>query len=322
MKQQIIKSALDHAAKLLGANYSKTYRLNFYSGGSFDRSSYTYACFSSAGYPLVNSSGGELITSYIQTGSQGFDVIYPKGGISAVQKSAPKGTLKSLNPQPGDIVFYCFDSKTTRKPPITHVAIVYDSSTIIHNANNTEKCCRKPIAYGDGNFNCLLRLKDNVMLPEKPTVKKGSRGKFVRMLQILLNVTDIKPKLTCDADFGSKTEAALIAYQKSAGLAADGICGETTWNKLFGNTEIDPPAAELIISRLLKQRMTGEDVWAVKKYLFINKWYNSNIGQITNKTFGADTLTALKNFQKAKGLTTDGIVGRKTITAMGGVFMG
>lgn len=390
MKQQIINNALAHADKLLGANYSKTYRLNYYKGGSFDCSSYTYACFSAAGFPLVNSSGSELITSYIQSGAQGFDVIYPKGGTSAIQKTSPKGTLKSLNPQPGDIVFYCWDNSTTRKPPITHVAMVYNSNTIIHNANNTEKCCKKSITYGDGRFNCLIRLKDNVAMPSKPTVKKGDKGKFVRMLQILLNVTSINPKLTCDANFGSKTESALTAYQKSAGLTANGICDSNTWNKLTGGANPEPQAGnyvevigksvnvrdnsstagkvfgivnkgnkfeylgtaptgwyqinyngntnafisnrsdltvlvnspQLTVSRLLKQGMSGEDVWSVKQWLFNNNWYNSGVKQITNKTFGADTLDAVKKFQKAQKLTADGIVGKNTIIAMGGKWAG
>lgn len=326
MKQQIIKNALDHAVKLLGANYSKTYRYNYWkSGGNFDCSSYVYACYLAAGLPLEKSNGEQLITSCYQPYAKDFDVIYPAGGISAVKKTSPAGTLKSLNPQPGDIVFYCWDNSTTRKPPITHVAMIYDSNTIIHTANNTEKCCKKSITYGDGHFNCLIRLKDNVVLPTKPTIKKGDKGKFVRMLQILLNVTSVNPKMTCDGDFGSKTETALIAYQKSIGLTTNGICDSIVWNKLTGNylpvPEPQPVGYDLTITRLLKQNMSGDDVWNVKRYLFDNHWYNSNVKQITNKTFGSDTLTAVKDFQKAKGLKRDGIVGYDTITAMGGKWI-
>ena len=35
------------------------------------------------------------------------------------------------------------------------------------------------------------------------------------------------------ARFTVEVKSAVIAYQKSAGLTQDGICGGKTWNKLF-----------------------------------------------------------------------------------------
>ena len=40
-------------------------------------------------------------------------------------------------------------------------------------------------------------------------------------------------KLTEDGDFGSKTEAAVKAYQKANGLEVDGEAGPMTWGVLF-----------------------------------------------------------------------------------------
>lgn len=54
------------------------------------------------------------------------------------------------------------------------------------------------------------------------TLKKGSKGKDVELLQKLL-------KISVDGDFGSKTEAAVKAYQSAHGLVADGIVGAKTW---------------------------------------------------------------------------------------------
>ena len=36
-----------------------------------------------------------------------------------------------------------------------------------------------------------------------------------------------------DWDFGSKTDAAVRAYQKKKGLTVDGVVGQNTWNKLL-----------------------------------------------------------------------------------------
>ena len=65
----------------------------------------------------------------------------------------------------------------------------------------------------------------------RPMVSYGSRGDAVRKLQELLNAKGY----TCgsvDGIFGSKTYAAVLAFQKANGLAADGIVGSLTWGKL------------------------------------------------------------------------------------------
>ena len=65
----------------------------------------------------------------------------------------------------------------------------------------------------------------------QPMLRTGSRGDAVRKLQELLNAKGY----TCgsvDGIFGSKTYAAVLAFQKANGLGADGIVGPLTWGKL------------------------------------------------------------------------------------------
>ncbi len=64
-----------------------------------------------------------------------------------------------------------------------------------------------------------------------PLIKKGSKGSAVLQLQKMLNAKGYK--LTEDGDFGSKTEAAVKAYQKANGLEVDGEVGPMTWGVLF-----------------------------------------------------------------------------------------
>ena len=57
-------------------------------------------------------------------------------------------------------------------------------------------------------------------------LKKGSAGGDVKTLQELLN--QLGAALTVDCDFGSKTEAAVKAFQKKASLKQDGKYGDQT----------------------------------------------------------------------------------------------
>lgn len=68
-----------------------------------------------------------------------------------------------------------------------------------------------------------------------PELSKGSNGKSVRALQILL----IGNNCSCgsygaDGDFGIATKGAVEKYQRNNGLTADGIVGPKTWAKLLG----------------------------------------------------------------------------------------
>ena len=68
-------------------------------------------------------------------------------------------------------------------------------------------------------------------------LQEGSRGNQVTVLQYMLNIlsefiNDIPP-LTEDGIFGPQTRAAVIAFQRFAGLTPDGIVGAQTWDSLY-----------------------------------------------------------------------------------------
>lgn len=82
------------------------------------------------------------------------------------------------------------------------------------------------------------KVPEKVETPVKcdlPELYKGSKGKTVRALQILL----IGNNCSCgsygaDGDFGSATKAAVVKYQIENGLEDDGVVGPKTWAKLLG----------------------------------------------------------------------------------------
>ena len=63
------------------------------------------------------------------------------------------------------------------------------------------------------------------------TVRFGSKSNDVKTMQKMLN-TVMDANLVEDGFFGSASKAVVIKYQKSRGLAADGICGRATWSAL------------------------------------------------------------------------------------------
>lgn len=63
------------------------------------------------------------------------------------------------------------------------------------------------------------------------TLKNGSRGDDVKELQRLLTEEGF-PCGAADGIFGKVTKKAVIEYQNSKGLVADGIVGEKTWKAL------------------------------------------------------------------------------------------
>ncbi|MFF0740464.1 peptidoglycan-binding protein [Streptomyces sp. NPDC004111] len=69
--------------------------------------------------------------------------------------------------------------------------------------------------------------------PYDTYLSKGDNGPSVKELQAHLVWRGISVGSTgIDGDFGTATYNALRTYQRTHGLAADGIAGPNTWNKL------------------------------------------------------------------------------------------
>lgn len=69
------------------------------------------------------------------------------------------------------------------------------------------------------------------------TLQEGNTGQSVRQLQYMLQVVSdyisTVPAVAIDGIFGPATQAAVIAYQRYAGLTPDGIVGTNTWQSLY-----------------------------------------------------------------------------------------
>lgn len=76
----------------------------------------------------------------------------------------------------------------------------------------------------------------DIQLPE---LRKGSKCPEVRRVQLILRYFGYKDaegvELAVDSSFGSKTEYALIKYQRDHNIPATGICNAETWIQLLTN---------------------------------------------------------------------------------------
>ena len=120
--------------------------------------------------------------------------------------------------------------------------------------------------------------------------------------------------------FGSKTEAAVMSFQRKNGLSADGIAGSRTLAKIAtalgssqsGSSSNSNSGSGAPADTLLKYGVRSEAVRSLQQNLKQLGYYS---GSITGN-FGRLTKEAVMNFQRANSLSPDGIAGDKTLKAI------
>ena len=151
-------------------------------------------------------------------------------------------------------------------------------------------------------------------------LRTGSRGGAVEQLQFWLNtisqyVASI-PSVSVDGSFGSRTAAAVRAFQRRYGLAVDGVVGEATWNAIYAqffSIQSDNGTPNAYPGTALRQGDEGQNVRLVQFWLKIARTVYAALNNPTvDGQFGAATKRAVEAFQRYFGLTADGVVGRTT----------
>lgn len=143
------------------------------------------------------------------------------------------------------------------------------------------------------------------------TLKLNSQGTKVSQLQ-----TDLKQLGYYYADitgnFGERTEAAVKAFQKAKSLTADGVAGPKTLNAIAAAVDKAGGSSSGSSSTNMKLGSTGAAVSALQQNLTTLGYY---YGDVTGH-YGNLTQQAVKKFQKAKGLTQDGVASTATLNAI------
>lgn len=181
------------------------------------------------------------------------------------------------------------------------------------------------------------------------TLKEGSEGAAVRLLQSKLKAYGFLSG-SVDGSFGTATKEAVRAFQKANGLTADGKAGGDTLQKLFAGSvttssqskatqkpttkptakpTTKPTATKKATSKptatpnayirvterpdgeyfTLEKGMMGTPVKELQRALKKAGFFSGEV----DGYFGDDTVTAVKKFQKSKGLKQDGKAGPATL---------
>ncbi len=141
------------------------------------------------------------------------------------------------------------------------------------------------------------------------TVRRDDESADVRRLQEYLRSLDLLQK-SPDGKFGPATEAAVIAFQRSHGMTADGVVGRATWEKLNAPKPQPQPQPGTTSERkliLTSTRMFGDDV---KKLQELLRKHGETVD--FDGTYGTGTVRAVKAFQSRRQLNPDGRVGPET----------
>jgi peptidoglycan hydrolase-like protein with peptidoglycan-binding domain len=161
--------------------------------------------------------------------------------------------------------------------------------------------------------------------------KEGTRGADVRRLQEVLTGLAYQPG-PIDGITGSRTIAAVTAFQADAGLKADGLAGRVTRASLKtrdaagtvasgGSTTMTDAATEsssdvtttVTASGILREGSRGADVQRVQELLVAVGYAPGPADGI----FGPKTKLSVLAFQDDHGLRVDGLVGSSTRSALG-----
>ena len=142
-----------------------------------------------------------------------------------------------------------------------------------------------------------------------PKLTIGAQGADVRRAQTIFVMIKTLGFEQIDGIFGTATKNAVIDFQESEGLPADGVIGNLTWGKM----PADPNTP------VVKRGSSGSAVAGLQKGLlkFGGAGSPTDPGP-ADGSFGPRTEAAVKSYQTQHALAADGVVGPRTWWAPAG----
>jgi len=141
--------------------------------------------------------------------------------------------------------------------------------------------------------------KKDVEAERDSWLQKGDKGAAIITLQQHLKNT-LYYSGDIDGIFDDDVHNAVVQFQKSAGIQADGIVGASTRTALYNRTAAIFNGGTPV--RTLEIGCQGYDVKVLQQRLFALNYYNAPVTGVYNNA----TVEAVKAFQKANGMNQDG----------------
>lgn len=133
------------------------------------------------------------------------------------------------------------------------------------------------------------------------TIRKGSRGEAVKILQTKLGIT-------ADGIFGANTETAVKDFQHKSGLVADGIVGAKTWAALLGGNSEKPNLSDIeIVQAHISTHITKK---VGRKIDYIAVHYTAGA---SSKAGSAKAVRNVFNKKESRGASADFAIDDETI---------
>ena len=209
------------------------------------------------------------------------------------------------------------------------LSLLYEGSGVV--ANGSSSSTQVPGSTGgDASDDVPV---GNVTTTNPNTLKYGDSGSRVTELQTLLKQLGYDPK-GVDGKFGVGTQRAVVKFQKANGLKADGLAGTKTLELIrqkaaalgSGSTSGDASTGGSSnsssgsssssgiagLTRTLRKGYTGSDARTVQQRLQELGYYTG----LVDGVYGNGSIAAVRAFQKANGLTADGLAGTRTFQVM------
>lgn len=196
---------------------------------------------------------------------------------------------------------------------------------------------------GQKTISALVSAYNNIGRSNLGSLHPGDSGYQVSALQQSLSALGYY-KGEIDGNYGKSTEDAVKRFQKNRKMSVDGIAGPSTLAALMGNkaqaestvapvstTKASTPTATpsktssgLVYSKVksiaeihgvpnaVRPGETSADVAKVQQALNVLGYYSGTI----DGNYGSSTESAVRAFQKNRGLTQDGICGAGTIAVL------
>lgn len=228
----------------------------------------------------------------------------------------PKGRFHKRTtgyvPQPGDLIYY--DWNGNGQPQ--HVGLVASVSggkvnTIEGNTSDSTKKVKQDgvftksralsysciLGYAEPDYSCI---SSGTGISNQTQLSSMVKGTYVKRLQEWLNAT-YKSGLTVDGIFGANSKkAAIKAWQSQM--------NSSNKSKLAVDGAFGPLCRAAANKHCVTQKSKGNLVKLLQGLLYAHGYDPKGF----DGTFGANTLSAVKAFQKARKLAVDGEVGANT----------